>query len=119
MSGVAMQFGAEKQRAPGGGLRLIEQGSVQGGGTRSLEKFQPGGMYLLFLTQLNGGVVEYQSGWLFSAPLQENFESYDLLGTSFAASGSYAPTVTAAIASVGISPYNSSRTVQYALYRVR
>ena len=114
-----MRFGSQSEKETGGGLRLIEQGTVQGNGTANLERFSPSGIYLLFLEQVTSGALIYQATWMLSAPQKARMETADILGSAIGETGSHAPTVTVGIGGIGITPYNSASVVQYALYRVR
>lgn len=116
---TAMQFGTTGQRGSTGGLRLIEQGIVQGGGVKSVGNFAPDGIYILALSQTISGRLSYQSAMLLSAPPQARSDFDALLASPFGTAGTNPPTVTAGIGSVSIEPYSSASAVRYALYRVR
>ena len=117
---VKMRYGTPQPASRGDGMTKLAQGEVRGAAIASLEKFAPGGMYLLYVYQetTGSGEATYQGIYFLVAPRASLFDSQDLASSVFGASGSATPTVTAGVGGVSIKPRNSSSTVRYVLYKV-
>ena len=117
---VKMRDGTPQTASRGDGLTKLAQGEVRGAAVASLEKFTPGGMYLLLVYQetTSSGEATYQGIYYLVAPRASLFDSQDLASSVFGTAGSAAPTVTVGIGGVSIQPNNSSSTVRYVLLKM-
>lgn len=115
-----MQFGGAGRARPAGGMRQVEQGSVQSGGVGGPGKFAPRGAYLLFVYQESAaGAATYQGIWFINAPRRDLFETQAMGYSIFAEGGSAsAPSVTVDAGAVSITP-RSGNEVFYTLYKMR